>query len=318
MNGTRRRSLSSFALAALLLLGLSYSLPRLLPGDYLSAAWSGSGIGLSEAAASYWQQQLAEQGFFAYLFDLLRGDWGTSYSYAVPVSQLIGEAFIWSLLLLGSAHLLATLGGFVIGVEIAWRHGSPLERLSVAGTSLLEGIPELASGILLLLIFSLQLGWLPAAGATTAYAELSGWPLLADHLRHLLLPLLTLVLAYLPGSVLLTRSSMLLVLGSAYLTTARAKGLPPLRIRYAHAARNALLPLVTRFGLRLAVLLTGALVVESLFAYPGLGSLLFNAIGQRDLPLIRGIVLFSSLLVLSINLLLELLYRRLDPRLQDG
>jgi peptide/nickel transport system permease protein len=107
-------------------------------------------------------------------------------------------------------------------------------------------------------------------------------------------------------------------LGSPFIKTARAKGLPPFRVRYGHAARNALLPVVTRFGLRFAFMLTGALVVESIYAYPGLGTLLFKAIGMRDLPTIRAIVLFSSLLVLLINMIIELVYGRLDPRVRRG
>ena len=116
-----------------------------------------------------------------------------------------------------------------------------------------------------------------------------------DVAHHLALPLATLILAYFPGNFLLTRGSMVMVLKEQFMETARAKGLPPLRIRYAHAARNALLPMVTRFGLRIAFMVTGALVVETIYAYPGLGTLLFNAISMRDLPLIQGIVLFSSL-----------------------
>ena len=181
----------------------------------------------------------------------------------------------------------------------------------------LQGVPEIGSGVLLLMLFSYQLGWLPAAGGMTLYAELGPGARLLDLLRHLALPLLTLMLAYFPGNFLLARASMVLVLKQPFLETARAKGLPPARIRYHHGARNVLLPMATRFGLRLASMITGALVVETIFAYPGLGTLLFNAIAMRDLPLIQGIVLFSALAVLGINLALDLLYGRLDPRIKE-
>ncbi len=141
---------------------------------------------------------------------------------------------------------------------------------------------------------------------------------LLDLLRHFALPLATLFLAYFPGNFLLTRGSMVMVLKQQFLETARAKGLPPMRIRYAHAARNALLPMITRFGLRIAFMVTGALVVETIYAYPGLGTLLFNAISMRDLPLIQGIVLFSSLVVLFVNLGLEFVYGRVDPRVRHA
>ncbi|HKK99316.1 MAG TPA: ABC transporter permease, partial [Desulfotignum sp.] len=137
---------------------------------------------------------------------------------------------------------------------------------------------------------------------------------LVDVALHLTLPLATLILAYLPGNFLLARAGMVMVLESFFVVTARAKGLPPRRVRYAHAARNALLPLVTRFGLRFAFMITGALVVETIFSYPGLGTLLFNAIAMRDLPLVQGIVLFSAIMVLVANLGMEYVYTLLDPR----
>jgi peptide/nickel transport system permease protein len=169
-----------------------------------------------------------------------------------------------------------------------------------------------------LVIFALYLQWFPAAGAETAYARLTWGAWLVDVARHLALPLATLILAYFPGNFLLTRGSMLLVLKEPFIQTARAKGLPPWRVRYAHAARNALLPVVTRFGLRLAFMVTGALVVETIYSYPGLGTLLFKALGSRDLPLIQGIVLFSSLVVLAVNMGLEIVYCRLDPRIRHA
>lgn len=135
-------------------------------------------------------------------------------------------------------------------------------------------------------------------------------------MRHLALPLTTLFLAYFPGNFLLARGSMVLVLKEQYLETARAKGLPPLRVRYVHAARNALIPVLTRLGLRIAFMVTGVLVVETIFSYPGLGTLLFEAISNRDLPLVQGVVLFSALAVLCVNLLLEAVYIRLDPRVK--
>jgi len=180
--------------------------------------------------------------------------------------------------------------------------------------TVLEGLPEIGTGVALLLVFALYLGWFPASGAETAYAVQSPLAQVRDVARHVVLPLTTLVLAYFPGNFLLTRGSMVMVLREPFVQTARAKGLPPMRVRYAHAARNALLPMVTRFGLRIAFMVTGALVVETLYSYPGLGTLLFNAIAVRDLPLIQGIVLFSSLMVLFVNLALEYVYVWIDPR----
>jgi peptide/nickel transport system permease protein len=307
----------TFGLAALAMIYLSYSLPRLLPGDFVTAMYASSPVTLSaeqeaELRAFYTQ----DPGFCNYLLKLVKLDWGYSYAFLTPVSALFFEAFPWTLLLLGTAHIISISIGFIAGVEASWRQGSRLEKGFVGGMTLLEGIPEISTGVILLVIFALNLQWFPAAGAETAYAKVSFWVRVTDIGHHLALPLATLVLAYIPGNFLLARNSMIMVIKAPFITTARAKGLPSRRIRYAHAARNALLPLVTRFGLRLAFMITGVLVVERIHSYPGLGTLLFNAIQARDLPVIQAVVLISSLMVLAIILALELLYRIIDPRIE--
>ena len=309
----------TFGLAALAMIYLSYSLPRLLPGDFVTAMYSSSHVTLTaEQEAELRAYYTEEPGFGRYLVKLASLDWGYSYAFLTPVSALFFGALPWTLLLLGTAHVISMFVGFVTGVEAAWRRDSHLERNMVGGMTVLEGVPEISTGVILLLVFALHLGWFPAAGAETAYAEVSLWARLVDVGHHLALPLATLVLAYFPGNFLLTRNSMVMVIKKSYITTARAKGLPARRIRYAHAARNALLPLVTRFGLRLAFMVTGALVVERIFSYPGLGTLLYNAIQARDLPVIQAVVLASSLMVLTIILGLEMIYRIIDPRIEHA
>jgi len=309
----------TFGLAALAMIYLSYLLPRLLPGDFVTAMYSSSYVTLTaEQEAELRAYYTEEPGFGRYLLKLASLDWGYSYAFLTPVSALFFGALPWTLLLLGTAHVISMLVGFVTGVEAAWRRDSHLEKSMVGGMTVLEGVPEISTGVILLVVFALHLGWFPAAGAETAYAEVSLWARLADVGHHLALPLATLVLAYFPGNFLLTRNSMVMVIKQSYITTARAKGLPARRIRYAHAARNALLPLVTRFGLRLAFMVTGALVVERIYSYPGLGTLLYNAIQARDLPVIQAVVLASSLMVLTIILGLEMIYRIIDPRIEHA
>lgn len=313
------KHVAAYLFAGVIMIYASYSLPRLLPGDFVTAMYSSSHVTLTadqeKEIKAYYSQQ---EGFGRYLLDLLTFKWGYSYAFLTPISDLILEALPWTLLLLGSAHFISMFFGFIAGVEAAWRRGGCLEKVGVGSMILLEGMPEIATGVALLLIFALNLRWFPASGAETAYALHSpiGWA--RDLARHLILPLSTLVLAYFPGNFLLTRGSMVMVLREQFVEIARAKGLPPARIRYAHAARNALLPMVTRFGLRIAFMVTGALVVETIYSYPGLGTLLFNAIAVRDLPLIQGIVLFSSLIVLFINLALEYVYGWIDPRVSHA
>ena len=309
----------TFGLAALAMIYLSYSLPRLLPGDFVTAMYSSSHVTLTaEQEAELRAYYTEEPGFGRYLLKLASLDWGYSYAFLTPVSALFFGALPWTLLLLGTAHVISMLVGFVTGVEAAWRRDSHLEKSMVGGMTVLEGVPEISTGVILLVVFALHLGWFPAAGAETAYAEVSLWARFSDVGHHLALPMATLVLAYFPGNFLLTRNSMVMVIKQSYITTARAKGLPARRIRYAHAARNALLPLVTRFGLRLAFMITGALVVERIHSYPGLGTLLYNAIQARDLPVIQAVVLASSLMVLTIILGLEMIYRIIDPRIEHA
>jgi peptide/nickel transport system permease protein len=308
-----------YLLAGLVMVVLSYSVPRLLPGDFVTAMYASSHVTLNaeqEAALrAYYGRQ---EGFFAYLGNLITLHWGTSYAFLSPVSELILGALPWTLLLVGTAHVISMVLGFVAGVEAAWRRGGPAERSGVVAMTLLDGVPEIGTGVVLLLLFSLHLGWFPAAGAEISYAHASAAERILDVAHHLALPLATLLLAYLPGNFLLTRGSMVMLLKEQFVQTARAKGLPPMRVRYIHAARNALLPMVTRFGLRIAFMVTGALVVETIYSYPGLGTLLFNAIAMRDLPLIQAIVLLSSLMVLFINMVLEWAYGRIDPRVNHA
>lgn len=309
----------TFGLAALAMIYLSYSLPRLLPGDFMTAMYSSSQVTLTaEQEAELRAYYTEEPGFGRYLVKLASLDWGYSYAFLTPVSALFFGALPWTLLLLGTAHVISMFVGFFTGVEAAWRRESWTEKGMVGGMTVLEGVPEISTGVILLVVFALHLEWFPAAGAETAYAEVSLWARLTDVGHHLALPLATLVLAYFPGNFLLTRNSMVMVIKQSYITTARAKGLPARRIRYAHAARNALLPLVTRFGLRLAFMVTGALVVERIYSYPGLGTLLFNAIQARDLPVIQAVVLVSSLMVLIIILGLEMIYRFIDPKIEHA
>ena len=309
----------AFLMAGLLMIYLSYLLPGLLPGDFVTATYAGADVTLTpDQEAGLRAYYTRDGGFAQYLFSLASLDWGYSYAFLTPVSDLFLEALPWTVLLLGSANLISMLAGFVAGVETAWRHGGPAEKGLVGAVTVLEGIPEICTGVILLVIFAFNLHWFPAAGAETAYGDTGFLERIADVARHLALPLTTLVLAYFPGNFLLTRNSMMMVIKARYIDTARAKGVPPRRIRYAHAARNALHPIMTRFALRLAFMITGAIVVERINSYPGLGTLLFNAIKVRDLPVIQAVVLFSSLMVLCIMWGMEWVYRVVDPRIGNA
>ncbi len=311
--------ISAYLMALIILIYLSYALPKWLPGDFVTAMYSCSNVILTEKQeADLREFYSSDEDFSSYLKRVVTLDLGYSYGFLSSIKSLIGESLPWTLLLLGIANLISIFSGFIIGVETAWRKGSRVEKSSVGVMTFFEGLPEIGTGVILLAIFGLHLQWFPSSGAETAYAEFSTGAKIVDVLHHLALPLITLIIAYIPGNALLVRNTMIMVLGKQYILTAKSKGLPEIRVRYRHAARNAILPLVTRIGMRMGFMITGALVVETIHSYPGLGTLLFNAISTRDIPLIQSIVLFSSMGVLLINMGLEFVYVIIDPRIKDA
>ncbi len=251
-----------------------------------------------------------------YVIGLLHGDLGYSYYYREQVSQVILGALPWTLLLTGLALIIATAIGIILGIESGYRRGSFLDRGMVAGLMFLGGFPDFFIGILLLLIFAVSLDVLPLSGAISPYAGCTGLAYILDILRHLALPLASMILAQLGGIFLLTRNTIVTLLGDSFILTARAKGCPEDSIKYAHAGRNSLLPVTTATGMHIPHLLTGALFIEIIFSYPGVGSLLNIAISARDYPLIQGILLMVTLTVISANIFVDLLYTRLDPRVK--
>lgn len=312
-------TLIAYGTALIILTYLSYALPKLLPGDFVTAMYASSQVILTETQETELRAFYSDDlDFKSYCLRVVTFDLGYSYAFLSPIGSLISDSLVWTFFLLGCANLISFIAGFLIGVETAWRKGSRLERKTIAIMTFFEGFPEIATGLILLAVFALHLQWFPSSGAETAYAEFAAGAKIFDILHHLTLPLVTLIIAYIPGNALLVRNTMIMVLGEQYILTARSKGLPDIRIRYRHAARNAILPLVTRIGFSIAFMITGALVVETIHSYPGIGTLLFNAIGSRDIPLIQAIVLYSSLLILFINMLLEFVYGIIDPRIKDA
>jgi len=315
-------SILNYLIALAAIFSLNFILPRLMPGDPLQAIYGQEAL---VAMTPKMEAQLIRQFSLdkswwdqlqAYVLGLLQGDLGFSYYYREPVSQVIMGALPWTLLLTGLALIIATAIGLILGIESGFKRGSSLDRSLVAGLMFLGGFPDFFIGILLLLIFAVSLDVLPLCGATSPYAGYTGFAYIFDILRHLALPLASMILVQLGGIFLLTRNTMVTLLAESFILTARAKGCPESRIKYAHAGRNSLLPVTTATGLRIPHLITGALFIEIVFSYPGVGLLLNTAISARDYPLIQGILLIVTLTVLTANFLVDLLYMRLDPRVR--
>lgn len=261
---------------------------------------------------------------FDYIAALLRGDMGRSIFQNQPVAEIIGGRLGATIELAVVALILATLIGLTLGVIAAIRQGSVVDTVTMLFAQLGVSMPVYWLGLLLMLLFAVQLGWLPAIGRGTPLPEallaaLTGRPqVLWDSISHIALPALALAANSAAIISRLVRASMLEVLREDFVRTAYAKGLRRGRVVVRHALRNALLPVLSVIGLRFGALLGGAVLTESIFAWPGLGQLTIAAISQRDLPLIQGIVLTFAIIFALVNLVVDLLYAAVDPRIRLG
>jgi len=249
-----------------------------------------------------------------YLVGLGRGDFGVSIPRQVPVKSLIAERLPWSLLLMAVSGLLATVAGVAMGAHSGWKRGRGQDRGMLAFFIGLGNVPSYFVAMIALFTLAVGLGWFPFSGAVTQFASLSPWGRIADIAHHLALPAAVLALPFAGDQYLTMRSSLVSELGSDYLLGGRAKGLPERWLKYRYAARNALLPMVGQTALALGTAVTGSIFIETVFAYPGLGRLMFQSIGTRDYPTIQACFLLLSVGVLTANFIADLLMARLDPR----
>jgi len=250
--------------------------------------------------------------YVTWISHVARGDLGRSLWMKRPVLGEVLERFKATMLLTGSALLLSTIGGIALGIASATRANSLLDRLSGVASLFGASMPVFWLGIVLMVIFSLWLGWLPASGMYAPY----GGGGLRDLLSHLILPAVTLAAASVTIIARLTRATMLETLGQDYVRTARAKGLGERKVVWRHALKNALIPIVTVVGVQAGYLLGGAVLTETVFAWPGVGTLVVQGILARDMPLVQGGVLVIALSFVLVNLLVDTLYAWLDPRIK--
>lgn len=311
-----------FLLALLVVLTLNFALPRVMPGDPITGLYEpdsslyASDDTTREALVRYYglDQPVVVQ-YAHYLGGLLTGDIGWSIRQHRPVTELIMAHLPWTLALTVPALILATVISLLAGSHAGWRRGSAMDRVLISFFASVHTLPPFFVGILAILLFAVSLGWVPPAGARTPFAEYPDlWAAIGDLSSHWLLPVAVLTLQTLGGQFLLMRNSVITVLGEDFMLVARAKGLGQRRLLYRHALRNTVLPFVTVFSMQFGLTVTGAIIIESLFAYPGMGWLVFQAIGARDYPLLQGVFLVISVMVLVANLAADLAYAKLDPR----
>ena len=242
-------------------------------------------------------------------------DLGQAHSFDAPVLDLIFQRLPATLLLMVASIVMAMVLGTSLGIWAALRARGPADTLVTFTALLFYATPGFLVGIGMILLFTVQLKWLPMSGMNDLYGDSPLWAQALDIARHLIMPMVSLSLFYVAVYTRLMRASMLEVMHLDYVRTARSKGLMPLRIVWRHMARNAMLPMVTMLGLQVSSLLGGSVVIETVFGWPGIGRLAFEAVFKRDVPLVMGVLLFSSVLVLSVSLMIDLIYTRLDPRI---
>ncbi|KWT66972.1 MULTISPECIES: ABC transporter permease [unclassified Variovorax] len=301
---------------------LNFVLVHAAPGDPVETIAGASG-GMSpemmaQLRTQYGLDRPLPVQLGVYLGKVLQGDLGYSYFFNLPVTALIAERVPATLLLVLSAVLLAFVVGTALGVLSSRKPNGALSQFITVLSMVGFAAPVFWVGIMLVILFASILPILPVSGMRAADSSGGGIADVLDVLHHLVLPTVTLGLVYLAQYSRLARSSMLDVLGADFIRTARAKGLAERVVLYKHALRNALLPVVTVLGLQFGNVLAGAILVETVFNWPGLGRLAFDSVLRRDYPTILGVLLFSSIVVVVMNQITDLCYRLIDPRIKSS
>jgi peptide/nickel transport system permease protein len=301
-------------------MAINFLIIHAAPGDPITYLYGAS----ADVSAEQMDRLRAQLGldrplyvqFAFYMRNLLGGDLGFSVINRKPVLDLILERVPATVVLMSAAFVFSVLAGALWGVMSAVRARTSIDYAATVVSLFGYSMPTFWLGLILILVFSLQLDWFPTMGMVTLGADRTGFAALLDVLHHLVLPTITLGTFYVATYARLTRSSMLEILGQEFITAAWAKGLPGRAIYYKHALRNALLPVITIVGLQIGFMFAGAVLTETIFAWPGMGSLTYQAILQRDYALLMGLFLIVSVGVILMNLVTDLLYTLVDPRIR--
>ncbi|PVB60179.1 ABC transporter permease [Labrenzia sp. 011] len=318
------RIVLQYAAVLAVALSLNFALPRIAPGepiDFLLPEDVLVNMSPEEHA-----QVMREFGldlplgtqFSNYVSGVFSGDLGTSVSFGMPVWDVVLSRLPWTLLLMGWALAISAIVGSVLGVAAARLKGGKLDIMSLVGVMFLGSAPPFWIAMLLITLFSAHLGWLPSYGAAPLTAMPGSWEWVSGVALRLIMPVTALTLFQTANILLTARSAMTIALGQDYITFARAKGASENRIFTAHAFRNACLPIYTNIMIGIGNLVGGALVIETVFSYPGIGSLIVEGVGARDYNLLQGVFLLATMSVVLANLAADLGYPLLDPRARQA
>ncbi len=316
------RRLAFYVVAAWVAVTANFFIPRALPGNPVQAiaakypSLDADGIKQLQQLlggaphGSLWSQ------YVTYLGHVFTFNFGADVvNFPTPVSTILGQTIPWTLVLVGVATVIAFLLGTGLGILAGWRHGGWLDR-SLPGLMFLQAVPYFFLALVLVDVFAVELHWLPAGQGFDGANAQPGWngAFIGSAVQHAILPAFTIVISSIAGWMLQMRNVMITTIGEDYVVAAQAKGLPSRRVIYTYAARNALLPQLQGFGLALGFVVSGALVMEIVFAYPGIGLLLLNAVSSDDFPMMQAIFLVITFTVLVANLIVDLIIVFIDPR----
>jgi peptide/nickel transport system permease protein len=303
---------------------INFFLPRVMPGDPIQIMFAGAGSNLSlenlnalKLTFGFIEAPLWDQ-YLAYLKSVFTGDLGRSIRFfPLPVTELLARGLIWTVGLVGAATIVSFTVGTFLGVMAAWRRGTLFDTIVSLAAIFSSSVPAIVVSLITLFVFGYTLGWFPNGYAADPMLDPAwSWTYISSVLYHGTLPMMTLVVVLTGGFAVTMRNNMINLLGEDYIVMGRAKGLSDARVMLWYAARNALLPTVSAFAISLGAVLGGSLVTEVVFNYPGLGSMLYQAILARDYPVIQGQLLIMTAAMLTANFLVDLSYVLLDPRLK--
>lgn len=323
------RKLVLFLLTLWAAVTLNFALPRLMPGSPVDAALgklASNGVQITNSQRKAIEIQLGSphtsllSQYGDYLNNIVHFRFGRSYSFPTEtVAHTIGKALPWTLVLVGVTTIVAFVVGTLLGVYAGWRRGKTADSTVTIGATFFAAFPPFWLGLLLLYVFAYKLNWFAIKGGYSPGLNPNlSLSFLSDAAQHSVLPALTLAITTLSGWVFGMRNNMINVLGEDYVTFAEANGLRSRTVAMGYAARNALLPNVTAFGLSLGAVVGGSVLVEGIFSYPGLGNLLYIAVSNHDFPLMQALFLVITVSMLVAIFVVDLLYARLDPRVRQS
>ncbi|KOO07939.1 ABC transporter permease [Vibrio hepatarius] len=321
------RRLSFYFVALLVAATLNFIIPRAMPGDPVTMMFANASVQVTPERIAAMKELLGfvDGGLFvqyiAYMKNILSWELGTSIQfYPLSVNSLLGGAFGWSLFLAGSAVILSFSLGSVLGIFAAWKRGSKYDAFITPGMLIIQAVPQVVIAMMTLFVFAIGLKWFPTGYAYTAgtLPDWTSWEFYKDLAYHAVLPLFCASIIQVGGFLVNMRNNMINLLAEDYITMAKGKGLSENRVVFNYAARNALLPSVTALSMSLGMAIGGQLIIEIIFNYPGLGTVLLNAIHARDYQVLQGQLIIMTLFMLSFNLIADMLYVVLDPRLRKG